>query len=81
MYASFGAFKMVSYDLVCSSAVFFESSVQLKRVSVRSEKPICASPHLSEVSPALTIAPSRPFKEDRLTLPVSTPLSSRRSVV
>ena len=29
----------------------------------------------------LTMALSRPFKEDRLALPLSTPLSSRRSVV
>ena len=27
------------------------SSVQFKRVSMRSEKPICAPPHLSEMSP------------------------------
>ena len=31
------------------------SSVQFKMVSVRSEKPICASPHLSEVSPMLPL--------------------------
>ena len=66
------------------------SSVQFKMVSVRSKKSTCAQPRLSEVSPRLptvpmfvrrTMAICRPFKEDRLALPVSTPFSSRRSMV
>ena len=55
-------------------------SVQFKMVSMRSEKPICAPPLLSDVSPTaplkrffqcssvLTMALSRPVKEDRLAL-------------
>ena len=56
---------------------FTISSVQFRMVSMRSEKPICAPPRLSEVSPTLalkgfhpmfvglTMALSRPFKDDR----------------
>ena len=54
-------------------------------ISVRSEKPIiCAPPRLREVSPTLPLKqlqcsfdwrwPSHRFKEDRLALPLSTPL-------
>ena len=69
------------------------SSVQFEMISVRSGKPICAPPRLSEASPTLplkrfqcccfwlTMALCRHFKEDRLALPLSTPLSSRRSMV
>ena len=54
------------------------------------KNPICAPPHLSEIPQRwlwngsnvwLTMALSHPFKEDRLALPLSTPLSSRWSVV
>ena len=64
-------------------------------VSMRSEKPKRGSPRLADVFPTLplkrfqcspdssplTMAPSRPFKEDRRTLALSTPLSSRRSMM
>ena len=69
-----------------------QSSVQFKMVSVRSEKPISAPPRLSEVSTMspfktvpmfvwLTMTLSRPLREDRLVHRLSTPLSSRRSMV
>ena len=67
------------------------SSLQFKMVSRRLENPTCAPPHLSEVSPMLPLKwfqclsdwrwPSCPFKEDCLVFPLSTPLSSRRSMV
>ena len=57
------------------------------------EKPTCAPPHPLEVSPALPLilkvstfvklmtALSHPFKQDRQVLPISTPISSRQSMV
>ena len=67
------------------------SSVHFKMVSIRSEMPICAPSRLSEVFPVLSLKrfrcssdwrrPSRPVKEHRPALPLSTPLSSRRSIV
>ena len=68
------------------------SSVQFRMVSVRSEKPICTPPRLSEVPPtlplkrlqcfvSLTMALSRPFKEDHPAFPLSTPLSYRCDVL
>ena len=47
--------KLKSVNEICNS--FFEefSSVQLKIVSMRSEKPICALSLLSEVSPTLSL--------------------------
>ena len=50
---------------------------------MRSEKPTCAPPRLSEMSPTFPfkqfsvrlVALSRPFKEDRLALSPSTPLA------
>ena len=69
------------------------SSVQFKWVFMRSKKPLlCAPPRLSDVSPTLplkqfrcssqwlTMALSRPFKDARLTLPLSTPLSKFATV-
>ena len=65
------------------------TSLHFKMVSMRSEKPIlmCSTPSLRgfpnvafETVPVfvrLTMALSRPFKEDRLVLPFSTPLSNR----
>ena len=58
-------------------------------VSMRSGRPICPPPSLSGVFPLLqveqfqwlTMALSRPLKEDRCALPLSTPLSYRRSMV
>ena len=51
--------------------------------TMRSEKPTCAPPRISEMSPTLPfkqfsvrlVALSRPFKEDRLALSPSTPLA------
>ena len=72
------------------------SSVQFKMVSKCSGKPICAPPHVSEVSPMLPLiqfqcwsdwhhmALARTFKVhnvDRTPLPFSTPLSSRQLMV
>ena len=68
------------------------SSVQFKMVSVRLEKAYMRStpslksfPNLAfatvPVFVWLSMALSRPFKEDRLGLPLSSPLSSRRSMV
>ena len=67
-------------------AALLHNSAQLKMVSMRSKMSICAPHPLSKVSPTfplkrLTMAVSRPLKEDRLALPLSTPLSSRRSMV
>ena len=70
----------------------FQWSVKFKTVSIRSEKAHKRStPSLRsfpnvvfETVPMLvwlTMALSRPFKEDRLALPLSTPLPSRRSLV
>ena len=60
-------------------------SSAFKMVSMRSEKPIFALPRLSESSVLSvafeTVAFSRPFKQDRQALLLSTPLSSRRSIV
>ena len=67
-------------------------SDQLKMIFIRSEKPICAPPSLSEVSPTsplkrfqlfvwLAVALSRPFKKDCLALPLSRTPSPRRSMV
>ena len=60
-------------------------------VSMRSGRPICDPPRLSVVpngsletvpmSVWLTMALSRPHKEDRWELPLSTPLSSKRPMV
>ena len=73
--------------------VLLKIKVQFKMVSVRSEKPICAPPSSRsfltgtvavETVPVfvwLTMALSPLFKKDRLALRLSTPLSSRRSVV
>ena len=69
------------------------SSVHFKIVSMRSEKPMCVPfipsfrsfPSVAFVTVQvfvwLTMALSRPLKEDRPALPLSTPLSSRRSMV
>ena len=38
------------------------SSVQFKTVSMRLEKPICAPPRLSEVSPTLILSPLRALR-------------------
>jgi len=65
---------------------------QFKMIFMRSENPIMQSiPSLRDfpnvafetvpVFVQLTMALSRPFKEDRLALPHSTPLSFRRSTV
>ena len=76
-------------SLICPTVMYILvqfRSVHFQVVSMHSENPICAPPRLSEVSPNvafetvpmfvwLTMALSRPFKEDRLTLPLSTPLS------
>ena len=52
------------------------SSVQFKTVSMRSEKPICAPPLLSEYSPTLPLKQQRDFPSvqysKRKTLPVSS---------
>ena len=50
-------------------------------VSMRSEKPIYAPPATVLMFICLRMALPLPFKEDRLVLPLSTPLSSRRSMV
>ena len=61
-------------------------------VSLHSKKPRCTPPCLSEVPPnvafetgqvfvCLTLALSRPFKEDRLMLPLPTHIPSRQSMV
>ena len=57
--------------------IFFIYLVQLKIVSVCSEKPICAAPCFSEVFPMLPLkqfqclmtAVSCPFKEDCFSMP------------
>ena len=69
----------VNYVFLCC-LLFCCCSVQFKMVSMRSEKPICAPPLLSDVSQTaplkrlfqcssdLTMALSGPFKENRLAL-------------
>ena len=77
------------YPIRCRSSVQF-SSVQdgiyaLGKVRMRSISSLRSFPKVTfKTVPMfvwLTMALSRPFKEDRLALPLSTPLSSRRSVV
>ena len=66
--------------------------ILFRMVSMRSGNPMFAPLPLSEVSPTfafetvpmfarLTMALSHPFSEDRLELPLSTPLSSRRPIM
>ena len=49
-------------------------TIQFEMVSMRSEKPICAPPHLSQVSPTSPLKRLQ-CSSDRLALPLSTPLS------
>ena len=70
-------------EAIHSSVQF--SSVQVKMVSVYSEKTLCAQSRPSEVSPLKRIqsssdGPFSPFQGDHRALPF-TPLSSRRSKV
>ena len=65
------------------------SSVQLKMVSMFSEKPAFAPPSLSDVSPTLALKQFRPTDDGPLSsfqvrsssVPLSMPLSSRRPMV
>ena len=70
-----------------TSLALYHYSVQFKMVCITcTEKPVCDPPCLSQkFPPTLPLkrfqclsAPSHPVKEDRLALPLSMPLSSRR---
>ena len=68
-------------DLTKTSTLAFS---QFKMVLMGSKKPIIMPNVAFEIVPMfvwLTMALSRPFKEDCLALPLSTPLSSRRSMM
>ena len=73
-----------------TSLALYHYSVQFKMVCiVCTEKPMCVPPCLSQRFPPTSplkqfqclSAPTHPVKEDRLALPLSMPLSSRRSMV
>ena len=68
------------------TATYSLSSVQEGIYAIGKAHKLCAPPRLSEVYPTLPLkrfqcSSDRPFQEDRLALPLSTPLSFRRSVV